>query len=478
MNNGIIYLIQPAELVSTNRYKIGCSSSPDLKRCNNGYKKGTRYICIMECNYPFQLESKIKCEFNKIFKLIAGKEFFEGDEKIMIEHFITIVTKHHKQEIFIDKKTIIKKETIDNKELYIYSESNSENDSNSDSESNSENDSNSDSDSDLECDLEIDTYDEFLKISNISKIVITDLINKYGYLKFNDTNSTWAEITDTESLYGWLKHNNNHFKINELNYDKIINDICLKCYDEKFEKYKLKYNEYFIHANNRKYYIINTKNFNYTEYDNNINVLTYNDKGSRSLYLNNFENINIDIIDNILNSLINDKNILALYKKICYNVLVEEIEDIIFYDYSIDIHLLYIWLKDLLYTITPFYETIIYTYSFEYPNIDYIKVIKKNKPKIVIIFCNLITTEKQINYIINKIKKLGIKNIYICIKNKNMYNYKKYYKWLNSNKTTIKNNITCNNTDHFERLFLNDLNDIFYFEELLLNNYFKWCCTK
>ena len=59
-----------------------------------------------------------------------------------------------------------------------------------------------------------------------------------------------------------------------------------------------------------------------------------------------------------------------------------------------------------------------------------------------------------------------------------MYNYKKYYKWLNSNKTTIKNNITCNNTDHFERLFLNDLNDIFYFEELLLNNYFKWCCTK
>mgnify|MGYP006090550431 CR=1 FL=1 len=41
---GIIYLIQPAELVGTNRYKIGCSKKPNLDRVKKGYKKGTRYL--------------------------------------------------------------------------------------------------------------------------------------------------------------------------------------------------------------------------------------------------------------------------------------------------------------------------------------------------------------------------------------------------------------------------------------------------
>ncbi len=39
MNKGIIYLIQPCELVGTSRYKIGCSRNPNLDRCKNGYKK-------------------------------------------------------------------------------------------------------------------------------------------------------------------------------------------------------------------------------------------------------------------------------------------------------------------------------------------------------------------------------------------------------------------------------------------------------
>lgn len=39
MSKGIIYFIQPAEIVGTNRYKIGCSKNPDLNRCNKGYKK-------------------------------------------------------------------------------------------------------------------------------------------------------------------------------------------------------------------------------------------------------------------------------------------------------------------------------------------------------------------------------------------------------------------------------------------------------
>lgn len=57
---GTIYLIQPAELVGTERFKIGCSSKNDLNRCKKGYKNGTRYIAILECEMPFALENEIK----------------------------------------------------------------------------------------------------------------------------------------------------------------------------------------------------------------------------------------------------------------------------------------------------------------------------------------------------------------------------------------------------------------------------------
>lgn len=38
MNKGLIYLIQPKELIGTNRYKIGCSRKNDFKRITQGYK--------------------------------------------------------------------------------------------------------------------------------------------------------------------------------------------------------------------------------------------------------------------------------------------------------------------------------------------------------------------------------------------------------------------------------------------------------
>ena len=78
---GTIYLIQPAELVGTNRFKIGCSNTNNLERCKKGYKKGSRFINIMECKEPFKIEKEIKKVFNDKFKLIAGKEYFEGNEE-------------------------------------------------------------------------------------------------------------------------------------------------------------------------------------------------------------------------------------------------------------------------------------------------------------------------------------------------------------------------------------------------------------
>ena len=82
----MIYLVQPCELVSTKRYKIGMSNKNTLDRVNKGYKKGTRYLNIQEVKNPISVENKLKKIFNKKFKLIAGKEYFEGNEEEMNVH--------------------------------------------------------------------------------------------------------------------------------------------------------------------------------------------------------------------------------------------------------------------------------------------------------------------------------------------------------------------------------------------------------
>lgn len=94
-NIGIVYFIQPSELVGTNRYKIGCSKQNNLNRCRS-YRKGSRYICIQECQNPLTAESKIKQFFSRYHTLIAGREYFEGDETDMLYDFMRIVYQHKK----------------------------------------------------------------------------------------------------------------------------------------------------------------------------------------------------------------------------------------------------------------------------------------------------------------------------------------------------------------------------------------------
>ena len=64
---GIIYLIQPAELIGTNRYKIGCSTHSTFERVNKGYRTGSRPLCIFACDTPFIIENKIKDDFSVEF---------------------------------------------------------------------------------------------------------------------------------------------------------------------------------------------------------------------------------------------------------------------------------------------------------------------------------------------------------------------------------------------------------------------------
>jgi hypothetical protein len=121
MNRGIIYLIQPTELIGTHRYKIGCSENTELDRVKKGYKKGTRYILIMECNNPFVLEKQIKNIFNEKFKLIAGYEYFEGEEEIMKEDFFKLKIEHDKNVALLNtnNKDYVSTDDSDNETEYI-----------------------------------------------------------------------------------------------------------------------------------------------------------------------------------------------------------------------------------------------------------------------------------------------------------------------------------------------------------------------
>jgi hypothetical protein len=103
-SKGIVYLLQPAELVGTNRYKVGCSGKADLSRVKS-YKTGSRYIYIMECDNPFHVENILKKKFQEKFHLIAGKEFFQGDELEMRRTFLDIISEIEFQNKNIQSQT-------------------------------------------------------------------------------------------------------------------------------------------------------------------------------------------------------------------------------------------------------------------------------------------------------------------------------------------------------------------------------------
>jgi hypothetical protein len=88
---GIVYLIQPVELIGSSRYKLGCSSKYTIERLQTGYRKGYKCINIKMCYKPLEVEQLLKKEFENKFILIGGSEIFEGDICDMNKIFDEIV---------------------------------------------------------------------------------------------------------------------------------------------------------------------------------------------------------------------------------------------------------------------------------------------------------------------------------------------------------------------------------------------------
>ena len=116
---GIVYIIQPEELVGTNRLKIGCSRKNDLSRIYTGYRKDSRFLCICESEFPFQMEKCLLKAFNTNFREIAGHEFFEGDLIEMRNLFMKCVMNTDEYDINADKYDTDTNESITNSNEFI-----------------------------------------------------------------------------------------------------------------------------------------------------------------------------------------------------------------------------------------------------------------------------------------------------------------------------------------------------------------------
>ena len=490
-----IYLLQEREFIKSkeNIYKVGMTKKENHKRFNQ-YAKGSILLFQMICNNCKNIEKQIIKLFKENFKLRKdiGNEYFEGDYKSMIDAiYLTIKNEENIEEDIVD----IEQDDIEQDDI--------------------------EEDNDVEEETlpiyEITRYDEWIKYNNdISKVIITNKTCKEGFLKIKgqlwrklyDTNN--LEFEDEENLLGFIQNvQNNLFLKNkitnefisyvdylmldnteqnkyekiftniEYNVEKILEDTLKKCYVKEYDLYNLNYYEYvfsIFHSSRTSYVIYNSINLTFTQVDELIRdkILTSKDIGGRSFYVNNITNVSI--VDDILNSLIqNDTK--ENYKKLVYNLIVkQEKKQIIFYDYNEC--LLTTWITDLLYSISDrkFYVSGCNYYD---DKIEFRKTLKTHKYRCVIIYTRKdITIEKQIK----DFHKLGFRNIIVRQNDKKntMYNIENFRKYLHDNKEIIMKCIKEENNYEPES-WENEIQPdycIFYSQKLLLTNFLKWCCIK
>lgn len=442
-----IYLIQEREFIKTNEniYKIG--KTKQLNNCRiRQYPKDSILLFQMICNNCNEIENKLI----KMFKIKyahcknIGNEYFNGDKYKMIDDIYQLIKTNENT----DDEQI-------NDEIY-----------------------------------NIETLNDYLKFSNsdINKIIITNKKTNEGYIKFTET--LWINLydikLDSEHLLDFLKRFNTYacIKINTLpikycnikekynnlsceliklnyNYDKIINDIIKNCYIKDPSIYNFSYCEHILNPNNKlnltdpnTYYIYNAKTkqiTNINDIDKIIDEKNYFCQYSIGSIID-INNINTNIVNIILNKIIKKKYYKKIleYKKICYNVFVNQSTDItIFYDNNNTKYygLFTYWLSNAHERICG-YSCLTDSNYLEYNKIARFGVISS-------------TTNDHIK-LITEYKKLGIKNIIVCTNDTNtMYN--------NEQESILYCKETCNNLDY--------LDELFYSPSLLFINYFLWCCS-
>lgn len=503
-----IYLLQEQQFINTkqNIYKIEIHTKPNFTSFNQ-YPKEYVLLFLIICNDCKFIEKKVIDIFKQNFKLRndIGNKYFEGDYKIMIDIIYSTI-----------KNEIINKDIEDNQydddehnyKITTYEEWIKYNDISKIIITNKKGEGYLRFKGDLwrklydkeRFDFDENEMEDLLRfiekvqstnikmISPGNELVFGDELMNICYQYKNqltDEIITWNAYNklnkDETENYSLKVIDNDNYKCIFLNIeydtDKIFKDTIKKCYVKNCDFYNLNYHEYVFPSSNKssiEYFIFNSVNCTFTPVDELINnkILTEQYKGRRIVNVKNI--VNIDIVDNILNSLITNE-IKLQYKKLVYNlIVVQEEKQIIFYDYN-DC-LLTSWIKDLLYSIS----NNIYVKAHDYYNnkLEFKKFLKKHKPRCVIISGHEYSIKTQIN----DFCKLGFKNIIVCQNDKSntMYNIVNFRKYLQDNKDLlikcIKDEINYEHKEWQNAIQHDD--SIFYSSDLLFTNFLKWCCVK
>jgi hypothetical protein len=221
MQPNYIYLIYEREFINSNKniYKIGKTKQLNSKRFNQ-YPKGSILLFQLICQDCDKMENILVDIFKNKYKQRKdiGTEYFEGDGNDMINtiylnilndnkficlnmQMIDIINCNDKGDNVIENKTNISDDELKSQGNVI-----------------TENKTNfSDVEEDLYIEMvEINTYEEYMDLSKIYKIIITNKKTHEGYLKYK--NSVWVklhnkklsiEIDDVEGLEGYINNENN-----------------------------------------------------------------------------------------------------------------------------------------------------------------------------------------------------------------------------------------------------------------------------
>jgi hypothetical protein len=532
-----LYLLQEREFIKTkeNVYKVGRTEKENHSRFNQ-YPKGSVLLFQMICNNCKSIERQIINLFKEKFiqRKDIGNEYFEGDFQLMIDIIYSTIRNETKITDISSSDDVKNSENMQTEyTITDLSSSNDEKNSENMEETPFYQLTTYEEWSKLNDITVIITTkggDGFLRFNNQNQLWReiynknsldfnnTNMEDLLGYIDktqdnisvrmvkpknvlmsesemwdiiYNYKNKTTSEIITTEQFrqlndierdnYTYLSTEDEYTFVGvDYNINQIFQDTIKKCYVKNYDYYNLNYHEYVLHIATKNYtssecVIFDCLTFTYTPVEMLINkkILTEKECGSRIVIVKNV--VNIDFVDNILNSLITPE-IKHQYKKLVYNLIVKQEEpQIIFYDYNNC--LLTTWIKDILYTISidKFY---IYSSQYYSDKLEFKKLLKIQKLRCVIID----KYEKiPIKTQIKDFSKLGFKNIIVRQNDKTntMYNISNFKKYLIDNKELL---IKCikeqNNYEptHWEsEIAIND--SIFYMTNLLLTNFLKWCCT-
>ena len=294
----------------------------------------------------------------------------------------------------------------------------------------------------------------FNEDARIKDIIITNKKNAEGHILFEEA----TEWTKNRPIIELLL-NHRHIELS----DEFIEQICEHYYISDPSYYKLQYNEYFVNTDTDRSCILNTKSLRLEDIvPSKDKILTVDDKRSAfKIPLNGLYYSDTKIVDTVIQALLKTDDTVNKYRRLCYNVLVEQKEEVLIVDNS---SYLSSWLMGLMSTIaSPKTYFMIASYNTSY----YAKYLS-DKNKVEFIRFVYIDDTKDLDTKINAVKEAGIKNIIVRGK---MSNGEKS-KFIQSVKLDL---IHLEATDKFI-FHMNEMN-IFGKPKLLLRNFLKWCCT-